>query len=80
MNARAKKIGIHGGFPKKQVSVHIEYSRDIRGVFTGYSYVSVMCRLCIGYASVMYRNIMRAMGALIQISCKGHSKNLNYSL
>ena len=32
------------------------YSRSIRGVFTGYSYVSVMCRLCIGYVSVMYRN------------------------
>ena len=32
------------------------YSRSIRGVFTGYSYVSVMCRLCIGYVSVIYRN------------------------
>ena len=32
------------------------YSRDIRGVFTGYSYVSVMYRLCVGYVSVMYRN------------------------
>ena len=31
------------------------YSRSIRGVFTGYSYVSVMYRLCIGYVSVMYR-------------------------
>ena len=27
------------------------YSRSIRGVFMGYSYVSVMCRLCIGYLS-----------------------------
>ena len=27
------------------------YSRSIQGVFTGYSYVSVMCRLCIGYVS-----------------------------
>ena len=27
------------------------YSRGIQGVFTGYSYVSVMCRLCIGYVS-----------------------------
>ena len=26
------------------------------GVFMGYSYVSVMCRLCIGYVSVIYRN------------------------
>ena len=31
------------------------YSRGIRGVFTGYSYVSVMYRLCVGYVSVMYR-------------------------
>ena len=31
------------------------YSRNIQGVFTGYSYVSVMCRLCIGYVSVIYR-------------------------
>ena len=34
------------------------YSWSIRGIFTGYSYVSVMCRLCIGYVSVMYRNIL----------------------
>ena len=34
------------------------YSRSIRGVFTGYSYVSVMCRLCIGYVSVIYRNTL----------------------
>ena len=27
------------------------YSRSIRGVFTGYSYVSVMYRFCIGYLS-----------------------------
>ena len=27
------------------------YSRSIRVVFTGYSYVSVMYRLCIGYVS-----------------------------
>ena len=32
------------------------YSRSIQGVFTGYSYVSVMCRLCIGYVSVICRN------------------------
>ena len=34
------------------------YSRGIRGVFTGYSYVSVMYRLCVGYVSVMYRNTL----------------------
>ena len=39
-----------------KIGVFIGYSRSIRGIFTGYSYVSVMCRLCIGYVSVMYRN------------------------
>ena len=38
-----------------KIGVFMGYSRSIRGVFTGYSYVSVMCRLCIGYVSVMYR-------------------------
>ena len=38
------------------LGVFMGYSRSIRGVFTGYSYVSVMCRLCIGYVSVIYRN------------------------
>ena len=28
---------------------------SIRGVFIGYTYVSVMCRLCIGYVSVTRR-------------------------
>ena len=37
------------------IGVLMGYSQSIRGVFTGYSYVSVMCRLCIGYVSVMYR-------------------------
>ena len=31
------------------------YSWDIHGIFMGYSYVSVMYRLCIGYVSVMCR-------------------------
>ena len=34
------------------------YSWDIRGVFTGYTYVSVMYRLCVGYVSGMCRNIL----------------------
>ena len=38
------------------LGVFMGYSRSIRGVFTGYSYVSVMCRLYIGYVSVIYRN------------------------
>ena len=31
--------------------VFIEYTRGIRGVFIGYTYVSGMCRVCIGYVS-----------------------------
>ena len=35
------------------------YAWGIHGIFivifTGYTYVSVMCRLCIGNVSVMYR-------------------------
>ena len=31
-----------------KIEIFMGYSRSIRGVFTGYSYVSVMCRLCIG--------------------------------
>ena len=41
-----------------KIGVFMGYSRSIRGIFTGYSYVSVMCRLCIGYVSVIYRNIL----------------------
>ena len=40
------------------------YSWAIHGVFIGYSYVSVMYRLCIGYVSVMYRNRYDEMGSL----------------
>ena len=29
----------------------MEYSRNIRGVFMGYTYVSGMCRVCIGKVS-----------------------------
>ena len=46
------------------VSTFMGHSWDIRGVFRGYSYVSVMYRLCVGYVSVMYRNILRARGFL----------------
>ena len=31
------------------------YTRGIRGVFMGYTYVSGMCRVCIGYVSGMCR-------------------------
>ncbi len=43
-------------FFSPMLGVFMGYSRSIRGIFTGYSYVSVMCRLCVGYVSVMYRN------------------------
>ena len=31
------------------------YSRSIHGVFMGYTYVSGMCRVCVGYVSGKYR-------------------------
>ena len=40
--------------------VFIEYSRGIRGVFTEYTYVSGMCRVCIGYVSGKRRKIQGA--------------------
>ena len=39
-----------------KIGLFMGYSRSIQGVFTGYSYVSVMYRLCIGYVSVICRN------------------------
>lgn len=36
------------------------YSWHIRGIFIEYSYVSVMCRLCIGYALVICRDMQGA--------------------
>jgi hypothetical protein len=44
--------------------VAMGYSWDIRGVFMGYTYVSGMCRVCIGYVSGKYRNIKGANGGL----------------
>ena len=40
------------------------YTRDIRGVFTGYTYVSGMCRVCIGYVSGKCRRVRGARGAM----------------
>ena len=37
------------------VSTFVGYTRGIRGVFTAYTYVSGMCRVCIGYVSGKYR-------------------------
>ena len=36
--------------------VFTEYSADIHKVVIGYSYVSGMYRVCVGYVSRMYRN------------------------
>ena len=36
--------------------VFMVYTRGIRGVFMGYTYVSGMCRVCIGYVSGMRRS------------------------
>ena len=46
--------------------VFTEYTRDIRGIFMGYTYVSGMCRVCIGYVSGMRGNIRRAEGFLFK--------------
>ena len=35
--------------------VFMEYMWSIRGIFIEYTYVSGMCRVCIGYVSGMYR-------------------------
>ena len=49
---------------KKWGSVHfgvfVGYTRSIRGVFMGYTYVSGMCRVCIGYVSGKRRKIQGA--------------------
>ena len=37
--------------------VFMGHTRDIRGIFMEYTYVSGMCRECIGYVSGMYRKI-----------------------
>ena len=47
--------------------VFMEYTRGIRGVFMGYTYVSGMCRVCIGYVSGMYRNKQEKWGKYLHI-------------
>ena len=44
------------------------YTRGIRGVFTAYTYVSGMYRVCIGYVSGMYRKKRGAIGFFDRIS------------
>ena len=38
----------------------MKYTRDIRGVFTAYTYVSGMYRVCVGYVSGKRRKIQGA--------------------
>ena len=44
------------------VSTIMAYTWGIRGVFMGYTYVSGMCRVCIGYVSGKCRSIQGAKG------------------
>ena len=41
----------------RRFGIFVVYTRGIRGVFVGYTYVSGMCRECIGYVSGIYRKI-----------------------
>ena len=56
------------GCPKNggqyMLGVFTGYTWGIRGVFMGYSYVSGMCRVCIGYVSGKYRREWGAWGAM----------------
>ena len=42
--------------------VFVGHTRSIQGVFMEYTYVSGMCRECIGYVSGIYRMIQGASG------------------
>ena len=44
------------------VSTCLGYSRDIRGVFVGYSWDIRMYRVCVGYVSGMYRENVEGDG------------------
>ena len=44
----------------RRLGIFVGHTRGIRGVFVGYTYVSGMCRECIGYVSVTCRNKRRA--------------------
>ena len=48
--------------PKNGGQYIMGYSRDIHGVFVGYTYVSGMCRVCIGNVSGTYRKEQGASG------------------
>ena len=63
------------GYFNPMLEVRMGYSWGIRGVFMGYTYVSGMCRVCIGYVSGKCRNKRDAARVLIHISC-GKSVNV----
>ena len=47
----------------RRFGVFMGHSRGIRGVFTEYTYVSGMYRVCVGYVSGMYRESVEGDGA-----------------
>ena len=67
-----------GGFYhiSKRFGLFVGYKRSIRRVFTEYSYVSGMCRVCIGYVSGTCRRVRGARGEVCQprMSTDGHGK------
>ena len=42
------------------LGIFVGHTRSIQGVFMEYTYVSGMCRECIGYVSGIYRKIQGA--------------------
>ena len=46
----------------RRFRVFVGHTWGIRGVFMGYTYVSGMCRVCIGYVSGKCRSIQGAKG------------------
>ena len=50
------------------VNTAVGYSRGIHGVFTEYTYVSGMYRVCVGYVSGMYRECIERNRARVGYS------------
>ena len=64
-----KSIGVRGWVFEdcRRCTSRVRYSRGTRGVFADYTYVSGMCRVCIGYVSGKCR---RGRGAWGHTRCK----------
>ena len=61
------------------VSTFMGHSRDIRGVFVAYTYVSGMCRVCIGKVSKWTGRVGGGFDNLVErgrSSCSLRSRNL----